>query len=119
MLDRATSDPLDWFKDVGRRFFHKNQKVKSPKGREHVAGMQWEEHENGYLAKTEHGFFFLYKESDLWYVEYDAGAEVYGDVESQPLNLRGFATVEEAKKSAEEYSKDLDEPLDLELPEEE
>jgi len=62
---------------------------------------------------------FLYEVSDLWYVEYEAGAEVLGDVESQPLNLRGFATVEEAKKAAEDYSEDLDEPLDLELPEEE
>jgi hypothetical protein len=33
--------------------------------------------------------------------------------------LRGFVTVEGAKKAAEDYSKDLDEPLDLELPEEE
>ena len=81
--------------------------------------MQWEEHENGYLAKTEHGFFFLYEVSDLWYVEYEAGAEVYGDVESQPLNLRGFATVEGAQKAAEDYSKDQDEPLDLELSDEE
>jgi hypothetical protein len=87
--------------------------------REHVDDMEWEEHENGYLAKTEHGFFFLYEESDHWYVEYEAGAEFYGDVESQPLNLRGFATANEGKKAAEEYSKDLDLPLDLELPEEE
>jgi hypothetical protein len=102
-----------------RRFFHKNQRAIARDEREHVDDMEWEEHENGYLAKTEHGFFFLYEESDHWYVEYEAGAEFYGDVESQPLNLRGFATAEEGKKAAEEYSKDLDEPFDLELPEEE
>jgi hypothetical protein len=86
---------------------------------EHVAGMEWEEHENGYLAKTEHGFFFLYEEFEHWYVEYETGAEPNGDEESQPLNLRGFATLEEAKNAAEEYSKDLDENSDRELPEEE
>jgi hypothetical protein len=81
-------------------------------------GMEWEEHKNGYLAKTEHGFFFLYEEIENWYVEYEPGADVYGDVESQPLNLRGFATLEEAKNAADEYSKDLDQTSDLELPEE-
>jgi hypothetical protein len=107
------------FGGTGRRFFHKNQRAIVPDEREHIAEMEWEEHKNGYLAKTEHGFFFLYEESDHWYVEYEPGAEFYGDVESQPLNLRGFATPEEGKKAADEYSKDLDEPLDLEPPEDE
>jgi hypothetical protein len=69
--------------------------------------MQWAENKKGYLAKTEHGVFYLYEDSEHWYVEYKVGAEAYRDMEGQPLNLRGFATLEQAKNAAEEYSIDL------------
>jgi hypothetical protein len=82
--------------------------------------MQWEEHENGYLAKAEHGFFYVYEESGRWFVEYDPGSQSYGDEESMPLNLRGFTTFEEAKNAAEEYLEDIEiEDPDFEIPEEE
>jgi hypothetical protein len=80
--------------------------------------MRWQQQENGYLAKTEHGFFFLYNELEHWFVEYEPGVQFHGVVEGQPLNLRGFSTLEEAKNAGEEYSKYLDQTSDLELPEE-
>jgi hypothetical protein len=86
---------------------------------EDVAGMEWEEHENGYLAKTEHGFFFLYEEFEHWYVEYQPAQNPMGMRKASRLTYVGLATLEEAKNAAEEYSKDLDENSDLELPEEE
>jgi hypothetical protein len=49
--------------------------------------MVWSEHQNGYLAKTEKPFFFVYEQFNLWYIDYETGAETYGD--GMPVTLHG------------------------------
>jgi hypothetical protein len=85
-----------------------------------ATGMEWEEHEDGFLARSKHGFFYIYEESQRWYVEYELGAQEYGSEESFPLNVLGFTSPEEAKNAAEEYSQDIeDDPSDSDSPENE
>jgi hypothetical protein len=85
-----------------------------------ATGMEWEEHEDGFLARSKHGFFYIYEESQRWYVEYELGAQEYGSEESFPLNVLGFTSPEEAKNAAEEYSQDIeDDPPDSDSPENE
>jgi hypothetical protein len=85
-----------------------------------ATGMEWEEHEDGFLARSKHGFFYIYEESQRWYVAYELGAQEYGSEESFPLNVLGFTSPEEAKNAAEEYSQDIeDDPPDSDSPENE
>ncbi len=81
--------------------------------------MKWEEHENGFLAQADHGFFFIYEEFERWYVEYEPGTEAYGNEESVPLVVSGFATLGKAKTAADKYSRDLEDQAELETREEE
>jgi hypothetical protein len=82
--------------------------------------MEWEEHEDGFLARSNHGFFYIYEESGRWYVEYEPGTQGYGSEESFPLNVLGFISPEEAKNAAEEYAQDIeDDSSDSDSPEKE
>ena len=33
----------------------------------------WVKYENGWLAETEHGYFFAHKMHNLWYIDYETG----------------------------------------------
>ncbi len=33
--------------------------------------MNWQPYQNGYLAETNHGFFFVYEQFTLWYIDYE------------------------------------------------
>jgi hypothetical protein len=59
--------------------------------------MDWSEHLNGGLAKTEHGFFSIYPQFNRWYIDYERGAARSGDGNGMPLTLHGFLTLDAAK----------------------
>ncbi len=69
--------------------------------------MNWSEHQNGYLAKTEKAFFFVYEQFSLWDIDYETGAATYGDGEGMPVTLHGFRTLDAAKVAAEIYARRL------------
>jgi hypothetical protein len=46
-------------------------------------------YQKGWLAETEHGFFFVYEMLNLWYVDYESGAETYGEGNGMPLTQHG------------------------------
>jgi hypothetical protein len=67
----------------------------------------WLKYENGWLAETEHGFFFVYGMLNLWYIDYETGAGPYGDGIGMPLTQHGFQDEDAAKANAEKYEKSL------------
>jgi hypothetical protein len=69
--------------------------------------VSWEEYENGWLAETKHGFFFVYQMLNLWYVEYETASETYGRGFAMPLTQHGFANEGAAKAHAEKYANSL------------
>lgn len=69
--------------------------------------MIWLKYENGCLAETEHGFFFVYGMLNLWYIDYETGAGPYGDGIGMPLTQHGFQNEDAAKANAEKYEKSL------------
>ena len=65
--------------------------------------MNWQRYLNGYLTETKHGFYFVYEEFGLWYIEFEIGAVIYGDGNGRPLTLHGFRTLEIAQDLAKEH----------------
>jgi hypothetical protein len=67
----------------------------------------WVGYQKGWLAETEHGFFFVYEMLNLWYVDYETGAETYGEGSGMPLTQHGFQNENVAKAHAERYAQSL------------
>ena len=65
----------------------------------------WLEHQNGWLAETEQGFFFVYGMCNLWYVEYETVSKTHGRGIAMPLTQHGFSNEDAAKDHAEKYAK--------------
>ena len=78
--------------------------------------LTWMPFGEGYLGKSHHGLYFVYRNLDpgtrlnRWFAQYEAGADKFGE-QGKLINLHGFDTFEDARGSCEKHASEVKEML--------
>jgi hypothetical protein len=79
--------------------------------------MNWNPYKRGYLAKSGHGYYFVYRQfdheerSDRWFTEYEGGVGKYREQGHLTGKPHGFDSIEDAKAFCEKDARDLESML--------
>jgi hypothetical protein len=77
--------------------------------------MEWSPYRHGDIAKSNHGYYFIYKrfihekKAYRWFTEYEDETDAFGKRGHPIGNLHGYESVEEAKAACEKSAKKGDE----------
>jgi hypothetical protein len=79
--------------------------------------MNWKSYKEGYLAKSGHGYYFVYEKFNhemgekRWFLEYEAGLAPFSESGQLAGNVRGFQSLEDAKQAGEKNAKAIEDAL--------
>jgi hypothetical protein len=79
--------------------------------------MNWNAYKQGQLAKSSHGYYFVFQKhhheagSNRWFIEYEPGTHAFGDHGMLTGRPHGFETFEEAQAYAEKDAEDTEKVL--------
>ena len=81
-----------------------------------IIKLTWIPFGEGYLGKTRHDHYFVYRNfdpetrSNRWFAKYEAGAVRFGE-QGKLINFHGFDSLEDAQGSCEKHALEVEERL--------